>query len=105
MKLFTLLRSALGPQRTFTYKERGRTPPGRNGQSIILANDVVSDVVVVMSIAFFAKGFGNIDWCILSDTSPKEILGAVSCLFITEPLKRLQIDPPTRRKRRNSIRL
>ncbi|MBV8874860.1 MAG: hypothetical protein JO014_19340 [Metakosakonia sp.] len=47
-----------------------------------------------MSIAFFAKGFGNIDWCILSDTSPKEILGAVSCLFITEPLKRLQIDPP-----------
>lgn len=59
----------------FTYKGRSRTPPGRNGQSIILTNDVVSDVAVVMSIAFFAKGFGNIDWCILRDTSPKEILG------------------------------
>jgi hypothetical protein len=31
-------------------------------------------VAVVMSIAFFAKGFGKI-WCILSDMSPKEIPG------------------------------
>lgn len=97
--------SALGTQRTFTYKECGRTPPGRNGQSIILSNDVASNVVVVMSIAFFAKGFGKIGWCILINMSLKEILGAVSCLFITESLKRLQIDPPDRRKRRNSIRL
>jgi ACS family glucarate transporter-like MFS transporter len=36
---------------------------------------VLVDGVMVMSIAFFAKGFGNIDWCILRDTSPKEILG------------------------------
>lgn len=28
-----------------------------------------------ISIAFFAKGFGNNGWCILSDTSPKEIPG------------------------------
>ena len=38
--------------------------------------------VMVMSIAFFAKGFGKIGWCILTNMSPNEILGAVSCLFI-----------------------
>jgi hypothetical protein len=27
---------------------------------------VLVDGVMVMSIAFFAKGFGNIDWCILT---------------------------------------
>lgn len=51
--------SAFGTQRTFTYKECGRTPPGNNSYSIILSNDVASNVVVVISIAFFAKGFGN----------------------------------------------
>lgn len=81
--------SAVGTERTFTYKGRGRAPPGRNGQSIILANDVASNVVVVMSIAFFAKGFGKIGWCIPINMSPNEILGAVSCLFISGPLKRL----------------
>lgn len=30
---------------------------------------------------FFAKGFGNIGWCILSDTSPKEILGISGGVF------------------------
>lgn len=51
--------------------------------TIILANYVASDVavVMVMSIAFFAKGFGNIGWCILSDTSPKEILGVSGGVF------------------------
>ncbi|MEH5011620.1 hypothetical protein [Phytobacter diazotrophicus] len=45
--------------------------------------------VMVMSIAFFAKGFGKIGWCIPINMSPNEILGAVSCLFISGPLKRL----------------
>lgn len=51
--------------------------------TIILANYVQSDVavVIVMSIAFFAKGFGNIGWCILSDTSPKEVLGISGGVF------------------------
>ncbi|TCV98962.1 MFS transporter [Biostraticola tofi] len=50
---------------------------------IICANYVSSDfiVVLVMSIAFFAKGFGNLGWCILSDTSPKEVLGIAGGLF------------------------
>lgn len=50
---------------------------------IILANYVTSDtaVIIVMSVAFFAKGFGNIGWCILSDTSPKEVLGVAGGLF------------------------
>jgi ACS family glucarate transporter-like MFS transporter len=38
-------------------------------------------VVVVISIAFFAKGFGNNGWCILSDTSPKEIPGVSGEVF------------------------
>lgn len=50
---------------------------------IILANYVSSDiaVIIVMSVAFFAKGFGNIGWCILSDTSPKEVMGIAGGLF------------------------
>lgn len=50
---------------------------------IMLANVVQSDtlVVIVMSIAFFAKGFGNLGWCILSDTSPKQVLGIAGGLF------------------------
>ncbi len=95
-----------------------------------------------ISIAFFAKGFGNNGWCILSDTSPKEIpgvsvevfnssgniacivtplcigyipavnlaildvgamgiLSGVSYLPVIVSLKRLQIDPPTRRTAEN----
>lgn len=53
--------------------------------SIIAANYTRSDVIVVlvMSIAFFAKGFGNLGWCILSDTSPKEALGLSGGIFNT----------------------
>lgn len=51
--------------------------------TIILANYVTSDiaVIVVMSVAFFAKGFGNLGWCILSDTSPKDVLGVAGGVF------------------------
>ncbi|WP_413723212.1 MFS transporter [Sodalis sp. RH24] len=51
--------------------------------AIVGANFVSSDIVVVfvMSVAFFAKGFGNLGWCILSDTSPKEVLGIAGGLF------------------------
>ena len=40
---------------------------------IVVANYTSSEVVVIaaMSLAFFAKGFGNLGWCVLSDTSPK----------------------------------
>ncbi|OON41504.1 hypothetical protein BTJ39_05245 [Izhakiella australiensis] len=50
---------------------------------IMLANVTQSDVIVVlvMSVAFFAKGFGNIGWCVLSDTSPKQLLGIAGGLF------------------------
>lgn len=53
--------------------------------SIIAANYTRSDVIVVlvMSMAFFAKGFGNLGWCILSDTSPKEALGLSGGIFNT----------------------
>lgn len=51
--------------------------------TIIMANYTNSDVIVVaaMSMAFFAKGFGNLGWCVLSDTSPKEILGVAGGVF------------------------
>ena len=50
---------------------------------IVTANYSGSEVVVVaaMSIAFFAKGFGNLGWCVLSDTSPKEVLGVAGGVF------------------------
>lgn len=50
---------------------------------IVLANYTDSEVVVIaaMSVAFFAKGFGNLGWCVLSDTSPKEVLGIAGGVF------------------------
>jgi ACS family glucarate transporter-like MFS transporter len=38
-------------------------------------------VIAAMSLAFFAKGFGNLGWCVLSDTSPKEVLGIAGGVF------------------------
>jgi ACS family glucarate transporter-like MFS transporter len=51
--------------------------------SIIAANYVSSEAVVigVMSLAFFSKGVGNLGWCIVSDTSPKELLGISGGIF------------------------
>lgn len=51
--------------------------------TIITANYTASDVIVIaaMSIAFFSKGFGNLGWCVLSDTSPKEVLGVAGGVF------------------------
>lgn len=53
--------------------------------SIIIANYTPSIplVVFVMSLAFFAKGFSNLGWCVLSDTSPKEALGLAGGIFNT----------------------
>ncbi len=50
---------------------------------IVVANYTRSEVVVIaaMSLAFFAKGFGNLGWCVLSDTSPKEMLGVAGGVF------------------------
>lgn len=51
--------------------------------TIITANYTDSEVIVIaaMSLAFFAKGFGNLGWCVLSDTSPKEVLGVAGGVF------------------------
>ncbi|MCL2899344.1 MFS transporter [Brenneria tiliae] len=51
--------------------------------TIVAANYTQSEVVVVaaMSLAFFSKGFGNLGWCVLSDTSPKETLGIAGGVF------------------------
>ena len=51
--------------------------------SIIMANYVSSEifVIAVMSLAFFAKGIGNLGWCIVGDTSPKEVMGISGGIF------------------------
>lgn len=53
--------------------------------SIIVANYThsIPVVIFVMSLAFFSKGFGNLGWCVLSDTSPKEVLGLAGGIFNT----------------------
>ncbi|MBP2625413.1 MAG: glucarate transporter [Firmicutes bacterium] len=51
--------------------------------SIVMANYVSSEIIViaVMSLAFFAKGIGNLGWCIVGDTSPKEVMGVSGGIF------------------------
>jgi ACS family glucarate transporter-like MFS transporter len=51
--------------------------------SIVLANYVQSTtiVILVMSVAFFAKGVGNLGWCIVGDVSPKNAIGISGGIF------------------------
>ncbi|MDR3590051.1 MAG: MFS transporter [Negativicutes bacterium] len=50
---------------------------------IVVANYVSSEILVIaaMSLAFFSKGIGNLGWCIIGDTSPKELLGVSGGIF------------------------
>jgi len=50
---------------------------------IVVANYVQSTaiVVLVMSVAFFAKGIGNLGWCIVGDVSPKNAMGISGGIF------------------------
>ncbi|WP_269507168.1 MFS transporter [Burkholderia sp. IMCC1007] len=38
-------------------------------------------VILVMSVAFFAKGVGNLGWCIVGDVSPKHAMGISGGIF------------------------
>ncbi|UFH48081.1 MFS transporter [Pseudomonas sp. KNUC1026] len=51
--------------------------------SIVIANytQSVAVVTLVMSIAFFAKGVGNLGWCIVGDVSPKRAMGVSGAMF------------------------
>ncbi len=51
--------------------------------TIVVANYVQSTsvVILVMSIAFFAKGVGNLGWCIVGDVSPKNAMGISGGIF------------------------
>lgn len=51
--------------------------------TIVAANYVHSSVIVilVMSLAFFAKGVGNLGWCIVGDVSPKHAMGISGGIF------------------------
>jgi ACS family glucarate transporter-like MFS transporter len=37
--------------------------------------------MLLMSLAFFGKGFGALGWTVISDTSPKELVGVNGGLF------------------------
>jgi ACS family glucarate transporter-like MFS transporter len=37
--------------------------------------------MALMSIAFFGKGFGALGWSVISDTSPRELVGVNGGLF------------------------
>ncbi len=40
-----------------------------------------SVVIVLMSLAFFGKGFGALGWTVIADTSPKELVGVNGGVF------------------------
>ena len=52
---------------------------------IVGCNYVTSQaaVVLLMSLSFFGKGVGSLGWALISDVSPKEILGQSGALFNT----------------------
>ena len=51
--------------------------------TMVLCNYVNSSfaVMTLMSIAFFGKGFGALGWSVVSDTSPRELVGINGGLF------------------------
>jgi ACS family glucarate transporter-like MFS transporter len=51
--------------------------------SIVLCNyaDSAWLVVVLMSVAFFGKGFGSLGWTVVADTAPKELIGTTGGVF------------------------
>ncbi len=38
-------------------------------------------MMVLMSLAFFGKGFGALGWTVIADTSPRELIGVNGGLF------------------------
>jgi ACS family glucarate transporter-like MFS transporter len=51
--------------------------------SMILCNYTASQtvVMVLMSVAFFGKGFGALGWTVIADTSPRNLIGVNGGLF------------------------
>ncbi|CAG9193064.1 galactarate/glucarate/glycerate transporter GudP [Paraburkholderia tropica] len=51
--------------------------------SIVGCNYVKADglVIVLMSMAFFGKGFGALGWAVLADASPKAVVGLCGSIF------------------------
>jgi ACS family glucarate transporter-like MFS transporter len=53
--------------------------------TIVLANFTQSTtaIIVIMSIAFFAKGLAGLTWTLVGDMAPKELLGVTGGIFNT----------------------
>jgi ACS family glucarate transporter-like MFS transporter len=52
---------------------------------IVLANFTQSTaaIIVIMSVAFFAKGLAGLTWTLVGDMAPKELLGVTGGIFNT----------------------
>ncbi|MCZ8512647.1 MFS transporter [Paenibacillus filicis] len=53
--------------------------------TIILANytSSIAAIIVIMSVAFFAKGLAGLTWTLVGDMSPKELIGISGGIFNT----------------------
>jgi MFS transporter, ACS family, glucarate transporter len=53
--------------------------------TIVLANFTQSTaaIIVIMSVAFFAKGLAGLTWTLVGDMAPKELLGVTGGIFNT----------------------
>ncbi len=51
--------------------------------TIILANHVTSDalVIAILSFAFFSQGMTGLGWTVISDVAPKELVGLTGGIF------------------------
>ena len=70
--------------RTLTFARKAPIVAGMALAISMVACNFVSTrlaVMVLMSLAFFGKGFGALGWTVISDTSPRELVGVNGGLF------------------------
>jgi ACS family glucarate transporter-like MFS transporter len=70
--------------RSLTFARKLPIVAGMTLAMSIMACNLVNDrftVILVMSLAFFGKGFGALGWTVISDTSPNGLIGVNGGLF------------------------
>ena len=53
----------------------------RGGRSLSFARKIAITIGLLMSAAFFGKGFGSLGWAIVADTAPREMIGMTGGMF------------------------
>ena len=70
--------------RTLSFARKTPIVIGMSLSMTVIACNYVStqtSVMLFMSLAFFGKGFGALGWTVISDTSPKGLIGLNGGLF------------------------